>query len=884
MTAPAPPPPAAPWSRSDSIGLTAWQRLMNPGVLSGGGLQPFAADGATGIHDRHSAFLGSLSVPLGGEADGVDRGEDVRVFRAAGQGAAWRFQGDGLRGGLAESAPRAEAVVPAANEAPAGVAPVVASRWVASVSTAQTGTSAPPAAGLELHRHSGRELPLDRAPDEAHPGSVPSPEAPQAPGDAGQAAHPAVLSTGARPGAGHASLKAAEGHRVHASPAAPAAPAAQTSPTSQTSQAVQEAPPIPSARSSGVVHVAASGATAPKRQSAAPDIPSLLRVAAQPGTSPRAVQARDGTPAMHRASSATAAATATSTATAAAQLPAVLPQADPAPASAGAAPVLARQEAPGSALSKRPLAVLARRANSPAGIATVPLAASDAEGMPAGSSPSSQSAAAAHQPMADAPSPPAEAMMRVTAEGPPAIPVEMPLREPSAPAIHRDPGAQNGLPIKPAPLSRAPASDAIEGPQRAAAASMTAVTPPMADTASLPPQMMATALGKADIVPDATASHGTTALPLAGPLLSRAVASAGPPPDARPAEFPLAAVNASGSARTPTAQRAMAGSADAPPMLAQPAELPVARAMAEALAPSAPAATRPIADSAPLALPLATGVQGIPMATSSSALARSPSSDQGPSTHMLRSADGAPWICPPSMPHRETPRRADPAAQTQPHATAELAAPPPVPLQEAPVLALAADPSPEGPTLIHRVAAPQWVGQSPADIGNEPRRPVAFTFSPTAGPRSSGAARSVNPVGSAGASRAVASTTATTTTSTTATASPTGHAASGTAPSPSVCMPLARLPSPFSTSAAESATLSRAPAFEDASAMQPDTAAVSALEMPQPAGSTVIHPDPARPAAAAPALDFDALVERTWRAVMTRLSIERERRGYGRWS
>ena len=74
------PKATAPWSGTDSIGHAVWQRVMRPGIL-----QPPAsmtrAGSVPAIHDRHAAFLHSLAIPsLGLPSRCVD---DVRVFRFA---------------------------------------------------------------------------------------------------------------------------------------------------------------------------------------------------------------------------------------------------------------------------------------------------------------------------------------------------------------------------------------------------------------------------------------------------------------------------------------------------------------------------------------------------------------------------------------------------------------------------------------------------------------------------------------------------------------------------------------------------------------------------------------------------------------------------------
>jgi hypothetical protein len=51
--------------------------------------------------------------------------------------------------------------------------------------------------------------------------------------------------------------------------------------------------------------------------------------------------------------------------------------------------------------------------------------------------------------------------------------------------------------------------------------------------------------------------------------------------------------------------------------------------------------------------------------------------------------------------------------------------------------------------------------------------------------------------------------------------------------------------------------------------------------MPANAGSRVEGPPRADPLAAA--ADADEIVERAWRELMSRLAIEQERRGFGRW-
>jgi hypothetical protein len=65
------------------------------------------------------------------------------------------------------------------------------------------------------------------------------------------------------------------------------------------------------------------------------------------------------------------------------------------------------------------------------------------------------------------------------------------------------------------------------------------------------------------------------------------------------------------------------------------------------------------------------------------------------------------------------------------------------------------------------------------------------------------------------------------------------------------------------------------PAGTPASLETAATAAAPSNQRDQPSGA-------AGPAAAG--VDMDEIVDRAWRAVMSRLAIERERRGYGRWA
>jgi hypothetical protein len=80
---------------------------------------------------------------------------------------------------------------------------------------------------------------------------------------------------------------------------------------------------------------------------------------------------------------------------------------------------------------------------------------------------------------------------------------------------------------------------------------------------------------------------------------------------------------------------------------------------------------------------------------------------------------------------------------------------------------------------------------------------------------------------------------------------------------------------------ARAATASPSAAYELPGAPSgPETAAAG--DAPTPSNQRDQPNGAAGPAAAA--VDMDEIVDRAWRAVMSRLAIERERRGYGRWA
>jgi len=65
---------------------------------------------------------------------------------------------------------------------------------------------------------------------------------------------------------------------------------------------------------------------------------------------------------------------------------------------------------------------------------------------------------------------------------------------------------------------------------------------------------------------------------------------------------------------------------------------------------------------------------------------------------------------------------------------------------------------------------------------------------------------------------------------------------------------------------------------------QPGLPPVPALEAPVPADVGSVTETPARADRAEAAPDADDIVERAWRELMSRLAIEQERRGFGRWA
>jgi hypothetical protein len=110
------------------------------------------------------------------------------------------------------------------------------------------------------------------------------------------------------------------------------------------------------------------------------------------------------------------------------------------------------------------------------------------------------------------------------------------------------------------------------------------------------------------------------------------------------------------------------------------------------------------------------------------------------------------------------------------------------------------------------------------------------------------------------------------------------QAADASAPQ-GVNMPLVMRPAAVAAVASDTFQADLAAAPPPMSASAPSPAAIAALELQQPSGSTHKHPDSAaHGTASASTIDLDNLVEMTWRAVMTKLVIERERRGYGRWN
>lgn len=72
-----------PWSAPDSLGYTVWNRLIRPGVapIGAGSMRNGTL---TSIHDRHTSFLSALTVlPPGQEPASAPRRPDDRVFRSA---------------------------------------------------------------------------------------------------------------------------------------------------------------------------------------------------------------------------------------------------------------------------------------------------------------------------------------------------------------------------------------------------------------------------------------------------------------------------------------------------------------------------------------------------------------------------------------------------------------------------------------------------------------------------------------------------------------------------------------------------------------------------------------------------------------------------------
>jgi len=67
-------------------------------------------------------------------------------------------------------------------------------------------------------------------------------------------------------------------------------------------------------------------------------------------------------------------------------------------------------------------------------------------------------------------------------------------------------------------------------------------------------------------------------------------------------------------------------------------------------------------------------------------------------------------------------------------------------------------------------------------------------------------------------------------------------------------------------------------------ARQPALPPVPALEAAVPANVGSVTETPARTDRAEAAPDADDIVERAWRELMSRLAIEQERRGFGRWA
>jgi hypothetical protein len=76
--------------------------------------------------------------------------------------------------------------------------------------------------------------------------------------------------------------------------------------------------------------------------------------------------------------------------------------------------------------------------------------------------------------------------------------------------------------------------------------------------------------------------------------------------------------------------------------------------------------------------------------------------------------------------------------------------------------------------------------------------------------------------------------------------------------------------------------VARADSMAPAPYDRPGSTFLPALETSVDAGSRSDTPVSALPRDAA--VDADEIVERAWREVMSRLAIEQERRGFGRWS
>jgi len=99
-----------------------------------------------------------------------------------------------------------------------------------------------------------------------------------------------------------------------------------------------------------------------------------------------------------------------------------------------------------------------------------------------------------------------------------------------------------------------------------------------------------------------------------------------------------------------------------------------------------------------------------------------------------------------------------------------------------------------------------------------------------------------------------------------------------------VAMPLAWLRSAVADGGGASAALDRAASGSSAVASSPAAQTLLDPVAQTAGGSTVRHPDASAVAVRAPEVDIDDLVERAWRAMMSRLATERERRGFGRWA